>query len=81
MTFFICPSWGISYGILYIEYILQVSKCFLLTHDNTSESHHSEPLTLADHAHELFGVRDPVFAGRGLVWRLKFGRRATFSPR
>lgn len=40
--------------------------------------HHAELLTLADHAHVMLGVRDPVLVGWGLVWRLEFGRGETF---
>lgn len=36
-------------------------------------SHHAELLTLADHAHVMLGVRDPVLAGWGLVWGLELG--------
>lgn len=40
--------------------------------------HHAEPLTLADHAHVVLGVRDPVLAGWGLVWRMELGQGEAF---
>lgn len=53
-------------------------------HSNDSHTvlptHHGEPLTLADHAHMVLGVRNPVFTSWRLVWRLELGRRTAFSP-
>lgn len=62
-----------------IYFICQQVLLFNLHAHTLLHTHHGEPLTLADHAHVLLSVRNPVFAGWGLVWRLELGRRAAFS--
>lgn len=40
--------------------------------------HHAELIALADHAHVMLAVGDPVLEGWGTFWRLEFGQGETF---
>lgn len=66
--------------VFYIFLKKKESASFYFTTTLVLPTHHGEPLTLADHADMLQGVRDPVLTGWRLVWRLELSRRATFSP-